>query len=344
MSHPAPRNEALDESKWSFARLREITKNATGKEPCLWQLQACQMQAKGQDALVISKTSSGKTLPIFMPLLADPTRRALIISPLKALQNQFKEQLDRLGITSVVVTAETASVPLFKVCQSYGKETRTDFSIKRIAAGEFRVIVTSPEYALSDPRFNAVWKSEKLANHVHQIVIDEAHCISVWGSDFRPDYGNLGNLRYLLPNAKFYLTTATAPPLVRSDILSRLGLRTENVKTLHRSNDRANVAIVVRKMQYTQKSFQDLAFLVPEKADTAPPKFMAFFNTRKEAQKAAKFLRRRLKPEDRERIVWFHAGMTDEFREKTLEKLKKGEVWGICCTEAAGMVRNISMR
>lgn len=115
---------------------------------------------------------------------------------------------------------------------------------------------------------------------------------------------------------------------------------------LRRSNDRPNLHYVVRKMLHPKSLFLDLAFLVPD--GTTPlnqvqlPRFLVYFNSRQEAQGGGKYLRSRLPLAIRHLIVWVHAGMSDEHRKESLERFEAGLLIGIVCTDALGMVRNLS--
>lgn len=99
-----------------YSDIKKAALEATGKTPCLWQMDATRIHLSGQDAIVIARTAPGKTLPIRMILHADKDRCALIISPLKALQEQLKTQFESKGVTTALVTAETANKSLFKAC------------------------------------------------------------------------------------------------------------------------------------------------------------------------------------------------------------------------------------
>lgn len=168
--------------------------------------------------------------------------------------------------------------------------------------------------------------------------------MSRW-SDFRPDYARACRLRYILPSdVKFYATSATLPEMDLEEVRKHLKIATDPGRStlIHRSNDRSNVAIGVRKLRHTQKSKHDLAFLIPPQmtvASSPPQSFMVFFQTKKETQDAWAYLRSRLPAELHEKVAYVHAGLTLEHRIQCLEGLRNGTIWGILCTDAAGMVR-----
>lgn len=116
--------------------------------------------------------------------------------------------------------------------------------------------------------FEALWKNEAFTSRIISIVWDEAHCISYWG-DFRPEYKDAKRLRYLLPrHIPFYLASATLPPLVHRDVMDTLQINPSRHITIHLSNDRSNIAISVRKMQFAISSYEDLLFLLPKFTDS----------------------------------------------------------------------------
>ncbi|KAI0733005.1 hypothetical protein BC629DRAFT_1302085, partial [Irpex lacteus] len=135
------------------------------------------------------------------------------------------------------------------------------------------------------------------------------------------------------------------PPLI-SQLKQEFRLTEQNTTIFQRSNDRPNIAIVVRRMEHPQDSFEDLAFLVPKdwkEGDTPPPKFMVFFDNKKDAEGAAKFLRSRVSLDLQEKVPWFHAGMTKYFRVEQVIKLRGDddedteEVWGFSATDSGGL-------
>lgn len=182
---------------------------------------------RGQDTLAILATGAGKSLTYQLPaLLLEGT--TIVVSPLIAL---MKDQLDMLrdrGITDVVALNSTLS------------EDQELRAREKIASGKLRIIYTTPE-KLEDEAFQKLLKGIT----VPLFVVDEAHCISQWGHDFRPAYLALGAVIAKLGHPTVLALTATATPSVREDILHQLGI--EQSKPIVRGFDRPNLVYEARK-------------------------------------------------------------------------------------------------
>lgn len=188
-------------------------------------------------------------------------------------------------------------------------------------------------------------ENPKLKDDINCIIFDEAHCITLWGCmAFRPEYNEVKRFRFLLPKVRFVFASATFTPAILSDIKTKFGLTAGNHVHIRRSNDRPNVHITVRKMEHAVSSYKDLSFLVPDgwkEGDGEPPKFIVFFATVAEAVDAGEFLRRRLPPEYRDKIGWYHSQMSPRWKDSAVEMLRRGEIWGLCATDSFGMVRHL---
>jgi len=195
--------------------------------------------------------------------------------------------------------------------------------------------------------FQRLLKQTKFASQLIAIILDEVHCLKLWNS-FRHDYQDLGRLRFILPDrVHFALVSATLPRPVLTLVMSHLGVTLDKLYALRLSNDRDNIALVVRKMKYPANSFRDLDFLVP--GDTAldhtsggsrqqHKKFVIFFDNKKEATSAGRYLRQRLPVDQRDKIIWFMSDMSAGFKEAGVADLASGELLGICATDSFGMV------
>lgn len=213
---------------------------------------------------------------------------------------------------------------------------------KAIEDGKHQVVIVSPEQIMKPGGgFEKLFKKADFTSRIISVVFDEAHCITQWGS-FRPEYRELSRLRYLIPKVPFVLASATFSYPILKDVKELLRIRSDNVRHIRRSNDRHNIRIGVQRIKHALDSFLDLAFLIPEgwkEGDPVPLKFVVFFDNIGEAVHAGKFLRKRLPLEYRHKVKWFHADMSPRFKEEQMEKLRTGEIWGLCATDSFGMVR-----
>ena len=160
----------------------------------------------GRDVLSVAPTGSGKSISYWVPAVVDGGL-TMVVSPLIAL---MKDQVDRLNACGVAATFINSSVE---------RPEQVD-RLRRAIAGEYRLLFLAPE-RLGRPGF-----LERLAElHVRRVVVDEAHCISTWGHDFRPDYRLLNAAVVACGRPPVAGFTATATPEVRADIVASLGLR-----------------------------------------------------------------------------------------------------------------------
>lgn len=194
-------------SDQEHARIRETTRQLFGFESLLpGQLETLACVMRGEDVLTILPTGGGKSLCYQLPALLAEQGTTLVISPLIAL---MKDQLDSLpaGLRQRATTINSSL---------QGSELRR--RLDAATQGSYRLVYAAPE-RLRQPIFLHALRRAGLA----RLVIDEAHCVSVWGHDFRPDYLTIGRARQALGNPPLLAMTATAPPRVRRDILHNLG-------------------------------------------------------------------------------------------------------------------------
>jgi superfamily II DNA helicase RecQ len=213
--------------------------------------------------------------------------------------------------------------------------------LQEIEEGKYRVVVINPELLMSSEEVEKLWEKPKFTSRILNFIFDEGHCISQWGK-FRKEYLHVGSLRYLIPDAiPFYVASATLPASVLLDVVDILRLRSENIEHIIRSNDRPDIHLMVRGLVFPANSFKDLTFLIPKgfkEGDPPPPKFIVFFDNTKETERATKYLRTLLPDSLRNKIMYFHSTMTQPFREDEFEAMKSSETWGLCATDAFGMV------
>ena len=188
--------------------------------------------AAGQHAMLIAPTGSGKSLCYQIPALASETPAGLtvVLSPLIAL---MKDQVDALQARGIDATFVNSSLSPKQRQHRYAG----------LARGDYRLLYVTPE------RFR---KPEFLAaiNHrtIDLLAVDEAHCVSQWGHDFRPDYSRLADIRQHLKNPTTLFVTATATSQVRDDILAQMQLDSQAVAVFHEGIDRPNLSLDVLKV------------------------------------------------------------------------------------------------
>lgn len=178
--------------------------------------------------------------------------------------------------------------------------------------------------------FANLWKKPQFTNRILYFVIDGGHCISKW-STFRREYLTIGILRYLIPDRiPFFVASATLPNPVLLDVSDILQLRPSETESVTLSCDRPDIHLVACPIQYRINTYQDLAFLAPQDycdGITPPPEpFLVFFDNTRVAEQALLALRGNMAPELRKNVVYFHAGMTQAYREEKYKALRDGKI------------------
>ena len=257
------------------------------------------------NAFVLMPTGGGKSLCYQLPALKFPGI-TLVISPLIAL---MKDQVDALranGISAEFINSSLASSAIAQI-------------EKKARAGELKILYVAPERLALDYFQNFLKNLE-----ISLIAIDEAHCISEWGHDFRPDYRNLAKLRNIFPSVPVMALTATATDKVREDIVRQLEMT--NAKIFISSFNRPNLSYVVRPKK---NAFANLVALLKKYPDRA---VIIYCFSRKETENIAEDLRH-----EGFKALAYHAGLENEKRRKTQEKFVRDEVQIIVATIAFGM-------
>lgn len=186
-----------------------------------------------------------------------------------------------------------------------------------------------------------LWKASSFTSRILGLIFDEGHCIAQWGK-FRKHYLAVGVIRYIIGDLiPFYVASATLPPPLISEIRRLLHLRPQKTTQILCSNDRPDIALMVRALNRPSSSYEDLAFLIPRnwnESMESPKKFLVFFDNIKEAEGAKEFFHQRLLKEYYSKIFWFHSTMSQEFRDRKVEDFRAGNLWGLFCTDAFGLV------
>ncbi len=266
----------------------------------------------GRDVLAVMPTGSGKSLGFQLPAVILPGT-TLVVSPLISL---MKDQVDELNRRAIPAAALHSML-------SADERRRAVDSARR---GGFRLLYVAPERFASDYFLDLLREIP-----VSRFVIDEAHCVSEWGHDFRPDYRRLRAAAQECrradgragrpPLAAF---TATATPEVRDDIVDLLGLASPSV--IVSGFDRPNISLHVRPVAGDWEKQELLPQLVGQ------GRALVYASTRKNAENAAQTLRARgVKAEA------YHAGLEDDERVRVQEAFASGDARVVCATNAFGM-------
>ncbi len=262
---------------------------------------------RGGDALVLMPTGGGKSLCYQIPaLMLEGT--AVVVSPLISL---MKDQVDALRSNGIRAEALNSS-----------NDSVTDAEIyQRICRGEVKILYLSPERLVGEME----WLQQNV--RVSLIAIDEAHCISQWGHDFRPEYTQLGCLRNAFPSAPILALTATADKTTKLDILKQLNLHEPRVFVS--SFDRPNLSLDVRR-SYTSKDRLGVIkdTILRHKGESG----IIYCLSRKATQQLAEKL-----SESGFNVGVYHAGMTALQRTRVQEDFINDRIDVICATIAFGM-------
>jgi superfamily II DNA helicase RecQ len=205
-------------------------------------------------------------------------------------------------------------------------------------------VQVSPEIAISPEFRKGVISKKEFYGRLRVVVIDEAHCISLWGGSFRPDYAELGLLRGRFPrHIPFVIASATLPEHILDNIRTKLQL-SANAKVVRMTNARPNVALSVRSMKHPQDAFADLRFLIPVGATRAEQIdiTLVYCDQRIHCEDAVDRLRFWAQEEgiDPSCIAFYHAKLGEKRKRELEERLRRGEIRILVCTDAVGMVRD----
>ena len=258
---------------------------------------------EGRDTLAILPTGGGKSVCFQVPAMMKEGI-ALVITPLIALMKDQVQNLADRGIKALCVNAGMSH-----------REVET--VLNNAAYGDFKFLYVSPERLGTRLFRNYVQEM-----NINYIVVDEAHCISQWGYDFRPDYLQIGKLREMV-DAPVIALTATATPKVADDIMNRLGFEEKNL--IKSGFERPNLSYIVRKCE---DKFGQLLSICSSVAGTG----IVYVRNRKKTEELATFL-----TANGISASFYHAGLGQDSRADRQEKWKTDKIRVMVCTNAFGM-------
>jgi ATP-dependent DNA helicase RecQ len=261
----------------------------------------------GEDTLVIMPTGGGKSLCFQIPALLRPGL-TLVISPLIAL---MKDQVDSLAVLDLPVAAIHSLMGL----------REQEETLKRMRAGEFKLVYVSPERLR-----NRLFQESLRQTAISMVAVDEAHCISQWGHDFRPDYLRIGQALRRLGRPQTMALTATATEKVRSDIIDQLGLRTP--RQFITGFDRRNLFWEVVPVQGEK---QKMAIILERLAGLNGAAII-YTGTRKKVEQLVKKIQQQMVS-----VAPYHAGLDETKRSQVQEEFMEGTIDLVVATNAFGM-------
>ncbi len=275
------------------------------------QAKVCASLVGGADALVVMPTGAGKSLCYQLPAVAraeqELGRTALVVSPLIALMDDQVQKLRDRGFVCEAIHSGRDRLASRAACRAY-------------LAGQLDFLFIAPE-RLRVPGFPEMLERLPLS----LVAVDEAHCISHWGHDFRPEYRLLGERVARFRPAPIVALTATATPQVQADIVAQLGIPEAPRFVSGFRRDNLHVEVVSRTKN--ERAADTLALLAP--ADRRPA--IVYAPTRKEAESVAALLAEKLA------AAPYHAGLAPEQRETTQRAFLGGELDVVVATIAFGM-------
>jgi len=258
----------------------------------------------GEDILAILPTGGGKSICFQVPAM-EKDGIAVVVTPLISL---IKDQVQNLLNRGIKAIAIHSGMTFHEI----------DIALDNARFGDFKFIYVSPERLRTD-----IFRTRVALMNVNFIVVDEAHCISQWGHDFRPDYLLIKELRQLLPGVPVIALTATATPKVAAEIMENLGFAEGNM--ICSGFSRPNLAYVVRRVE---DKFGKLLEVCGSVAGTG----IVYVRERKRTKEIAEFLVSQGFDAD-----FYHAGLSKEERSSKQDRWKKGELRIIVATNAFGM-------
>lgn len=260
--------------------------------------------AKGQDTLGLMPTGGGKSITFQVPAMAKDGV-CIVITPLIALMKDQVQHLKKQGILAEAIYTGMMRSEIIQI-------------LENCIFGEIKFLYVSPERLSSE-----IFQVKLRHIHVSFITIDEAHCISQWGYDFRPSYLNIAYIRKMKPNIPVLALTATATPEVVNDIMEKLEFTKPNVFKM--SFERKNLAYIVRECDDKQAEMVHILKCTEGSA-------IVYVRSRKHSKEIAKLL-----CDKGIKAIFYHAGLESATKDERQKAWQQNEVRVMVATNAFGM-------
>ena len=269
------------------------------------QEEIIQSIGQGKDTLGLMPTGGGKSITFQVPALAKEGL-CIVITPLIALMKDQVRNLKERGIKAVAV---------------YSGMTREEIlvALENCIFGDYKFLYVSPERLDTE-----IFQTKLRRMNICMITVDEAHCISQWGYDFRPAYLKIAEIRQMLPEVPILALTATATPVVVNDIRLKLGFR-EGGQTFRMSFERKNLAYIVRHTEDKQKELIHILQKIQASA-------IVYTRNRKRTREITELL-----TANNISATFYHAGLSNEAKDQRQKSWLTGESRVMVATNAFGM-------
>ncbi len=260
--------------------------------------------AQGKDTLGLMPTGGGKSITFQIPALAKDGL-CIVVTPLIALMKDQVKNLQKKGIKAVAVFTGMT-------------QNEIEIALNNCIYGDYKFLYLSPERLGTEVFLTLVKKM-----NVNLIAVDESHCISQWGYDFRPSYLKIAEIKEYLPDVPVLALTATATPEVADDIQDKLHFKEKNL--LKKSFERKNLVYIVRDVEDKLKKLLEIANIVKGSG-------LVYVKSRKKTKEVAQYLIKNKITAD-----FYHAGLDNKARDRKQSEWTRGKIRIIVATNAFGM-------